>query len=198
MKNQSLRPGRILPVRHPGIFSARGKLLACFLCCTALAFASIGTAVRAQDATSPEAGRVTIKLSQARVVTEYGKEKLEDASVVRPGDVVEYRAVYTNTGSKPVTNLLATLPVAEGLEFVPGSASPRTPTAYAATKDGKYASMPLMRTVPGSTKPEPVPYAEYRSLRWSVAQLPASGVFVASARVRVAEGAPLPAAPLSK
>jgi uncharacterized repeat protein (TIGR01451 family) len=187
MKNQS-------PL-HP---VHRNKFLACFLSGIALAFAALLVPAHAQEAASPDAGRVTIKLSQARVVTENGKEKLEDASVVKPGDVIEYRAIYTNTGTTPVTSLVATLPVADGLEYLPNTAQPKTPAPRAATKDGQYAAMPLMRTVPGKSRPEPVPYAEYRSLRWNVAQLPANGVFVVSARVQVADGAPQPAAPLSR
>jgi uncharacterized repeat protein (TIGR01451 family) len=194
MNNQTIHLGLPSARRH-GTYS---KLLAGFISSFTIALAAVALPAQAQQAGNPDAGRVTIKLTQARVVIENGKEKLEDASVVKPGEVIEYRAVYTNTGDKPVTNLLATLPVAEGLELIPGSSLPKTPAALAATSDGKYAAMPLMRVVPGKAKPEPVPYAEYRSLRWSVPQLPANGVFVVSARVHVAEGSPKPAAPQSK
>ena len=53
---------------------------------------------------------------------------------------------------------------------------------------------PLSRTVDGQQ--EPVPYNEYRMLRWSLGQLPANGAATVSARARVEEvQPPVPKAP---
>jgi hypothetical protein len=61
-----------------------------------------------------------------------------------------------------------------------------------ATKDGVFAAEPLTRQANG--KPESVPYRDYRSLRWELAQLPAGGVTEVTARARVEEPSPAVAA----
>ena len=137
------------------------------------------------------ASAVTVKLSQHLVTAENGAEKLVEVKYVKPGDVIEYRARYTNSSAKPVTSLVATLPVHENLEYMAGTAKPTKPAVQAATKDLKYGPEPLMTTPEGAGKPVPVPYSEYRSLRWTVGTLPASGVFEAVARMRVSSSTPL-------
>ena len=105
---------------------------------------------------------VGIGLTKAKVIKSAdGKEKLLDAASVKPGDVFEYRATYINRSDKAVTGVLATLPVLEDLVYQPGSAR----LVQAATKNGVSAAEPLMRPV--QSKSEPVPYADYRALRWS-------------------------------
>jgi uncharacterized repeat protein (TIGR01451 family) len=113
-----------------------------------------------------------------------GKEQLLDASSVKPGDVLEYRVTYTNNTGKAVTGLVADLPIPEGLEYVPRSAKPGAELVKAAVKDGEYAAEPLMRKGKAN-KAEPVPYADYRALRWTLGQLPAGGVAAVSARAKV-------------
>ena len=129
---------------------------------------------------------IGIALTQAKVVKSAdGKEQLLDAASVKPGDVLEYRAVYTNRSDKAVTGVLATLPVAEGLVYQPGSARPSAGAGLvqAATKDGVFAAEPLMRQVQG--KSEPVPYADYRALRWNLGSLGAKAQATVSARAAV-------------
>ena len=126
------------------------------------------------------------KLTQMLVKTGTdGREKLEDASSVKPGDVIEYRVTYTNTGKRPIKNMLATLPVPLETEYLPKSAKPGASLMSAATLNGVYAAEPLMFTPAGKTKPESVPYLDYRNLRWTLGQLPAGGVTEVTARVRV-------------
>ena len=119
-----------------------------------------------------------------------GKEEFKSADTVKPGDVIEYRVRYANRSGKAVNNFTATLPLPEPLEYIAKSATPGTNLVRAATADHKYAAEPLMRAAPGN-KTEPVPYAEYRSLRWNLGQLPADAVTEVAARARVA----LPAQP---
>ena len=78
----------------------------------------------------------------------------------------------------------------EQLEYLPRSATPGANSVRAATADRRYAPEPLMRAVPGQAA-EPVPYSEYRSLRWNLGQLPAGAVAEVAARARVV----LPAQP---
>lgn len=137
---------------------------------------------------------VAVVLTQAKVVRDaQGKEQLVAAESVKPGDVLEYTATYTNHTGKSVSGLVANLPIPEGLEYLPKTAKPGATLVKAATKDGAYAAEPLARVVDGKT--EPVPYNEYRSLRWTLGQLPANGVIAVTARAKVE--AVVPPAPVA-
>ena len=146
----------------------------------------------------------TVELTQVKVVKGAdGKEQLLDARSVKPGDTIEYRATYTNRSGKPVNGLSANLPIPEGLQYIAKSAKPDSTLVKAATKDGLFSAEPL--TVKVGTKTEPVPYAEYRMLRWNLGLLPANGETSVSARATVqtnvapaatpASGAAAPQAP---
>lgn len=115
---------------------------------------------------------VAVNLTAKKVVVKNGKETLESADKAKPGDVIQYEAVYRNSGAAPVQGLQATVPVPEGLTFVGGSA---TPAGAQASLDGKtFQPIPLMREVKkvdGTTLRQAVPLAEYRALRWSIDRL---------------------------
>lgn|SRR5450830_31841 len=131
---------------------------------------------------------VAIKLEQFKVVKDAsGQESLADAKTVKPGDIVEYRATYTNRDGRPVKGLLATLPIPVGMNYLPKTAKPGTDKLEAATKNGEYSREPLMRQVRvnGKLQTEAVPYTQYRSLRWEIGQLPAGAEYVVSARTQV-------------
>lgn len=129
--------------------------------------------------------RIEAHLEQFVVLTDAkGKEELRPAESVKPGDVIEYRVRYSNLSGKTVSGFVATLPLPEQLEYLPASAKPGANLVQAATADGRYAPEPLMRTAPNG-KSEPVPRSEYRSLRWSIGQLPANAVTEVAARARV-------------
>ncbi|QNK65421.1 DUF11 domain-containing protein [Variovorax sp. PAMC26660] len=149
-----------------------------------------GTAM-AQSTAATEAAQKTQNKAVAVVLTQHkvvkdaqGKEQLLDAGSVKPGDVVEYQATYTNNTGKPVTGLVADLPIPEGLAYLPRSAKPGATLVQAATKDAVFGPEPLTRKAAGN-KTEPVPYADYRALRWSLGQLPANGSAAVSARAKV-------------
>lgn len=145
----------------------------------------------------PSKGPVKVVLTQARVEMEGGKEKLGDASTVKPGDVIEYRAVYTNTSNSAVRDLEANLPVPEGLEYVPRSAKSDTKVAVRViSRDGQAGVEPLMTVKDG--KSVEVPYAEYGLLRWHVGSLQAGRSVSVSARARVASAPVLPPPSVSR
>lgn len=134
---------------------------------------------------------VIIKLEQFKVVKNAdGREVLSDAKTVKPGEVIEYRASYTNQDQQPVQGLQATLPIPSSMHYLPKSAKPAGTMVQAATAAGNYGSEPLMQqaNVNGVRKTEPVPYSQYRSLRWDVGTLDAGKTYVVSARAQV-EGA---------
>ncbi len=113
-------------------------------------------------------------------VNKDGKETAAEAKEARPGDLIEYRATYTNTSKKTISGLAATLPIPKDMQFT-GTA---TPAGAEASTDGKtFAMMPLKRKV--GDKVVDVPLADYRALRWRVAELPTGKSTVVTARTRV-------------
>ena len=169
--------------------AARLPALAATFGAGVLAVATLAAPASAQTAavrSAPAADKtVSVALTQFKVVKGAdGKEQLLDASSVKPGDVLEYRATYTNNTGKTVSGLVADLPIPEGLEYLPRSAKPGAALVKAATKDGVYAAEPLVRKA-ANNKTEPVPYSDYRALRWTLGQLPAGGEAAVTARAEV-------------
>jgi uncharacterized repeat protein (TIGR01451 family) len=115
-----------------------------------------------------------------------GEEILSAADKVKPGDLLEYRAVYTNKGERPLDNVFATVPVPASMEYQPRTATPAG--AQAATGNGDFGPEPLMRKVQkpdGTDALEAVPYADYRALRWQIGSLQPKQSVSVTARVRV-------------
>lgn len=135
---------------------------------------------------APNAGGVDVKLTAFRVTIRDGKDVLSPAEKAKPGDTLEYQAVYANTGDKAARGVAATLPIPTALEYLPGSA---TPEGALASTDGKtFAPPPLKRvskTADGGTKIVIVPAGEYRFLRWNLGDLAAGKSAQVSARARV-------------
>ena len=138
------------------------------------------------DPAKPAVGSVAVELSANRVTKAQGKEVLVPAEEAKPGELLEYRALYRNDGAGEAKGLMATLPIPRGTQYVAGSALPRR---VEASLDGRtFAPVPLKRTVKtpdGRTVVQEVPVAEYRALRWPLGALPAKEQRTVSARVRV-------------
>lgn len=183
--------------RNATRWHVRGAVVLSLLCgawVSALAQPAMAKSpVAARPAT---AAAVVVELTQHKVTkNEKGDEQLVDAASVKPGDVIEYRATYTNKSPKAVTGLVGNLPIPEGLEYLPRSAKPGASLVKAAADDGVFAAEPLVRALPGG-KTEPLPYSQYRALRWTLGQLPAGGVTAVSARAKVE--VVVPKAPLAQ
>lgn len=150
----------------------------------ALAFACACAAapLAAQQAQSPIQTRLE---ARKVVVAANGQETFAPAESARPGDVIEYAATYRNSGRAAVSNLEATLPIPPHTEFVPGSARP--PSAQASVDARVFAQLPLSRKSrrEGREVDEPVPYREYRYLRWFPGELGGGASVTFTARVRV-------------
>ncbi len=145
-------------------------------------------------ATAHAGSDVTVTLAAQRVSVTHGKETFSPAAQVKPGDLVEYRATYTNAGDQPARQLLATLPVPAGMEFIGRTAAP---AKLEASLDGRtFAAVPLTRRVlqaDGREIVRPVPAAEYRWLRWTLGTLGSKAARTVSARMRV-QSVPMAAA----
>jgi uncharacterized repeat protein (TIGR01451 family) len=122
------------------------------------------------------------------VISADGKESLAAAREVKPGEVLEYQAVYSNQSKQPVRNVKAVLPIPTGaFSYIPASSSP---ASVSASLDGqKFEAVPLMRTVTlpdGKRVSSPVPVAEYRYLRWDLGDMKPGDRVTVAARMRMA------------
>ena len=144
-------------------YLSRGWLFAAFA-----VFASVAWA----NEVSAQTPDVRVDLTGNRVVVTDGKESFVKADKAGPGDVIQYEAVYKNTTKGPLKNIAATVPIPAGMTLVADSAKP---AAELASLDGKnFSPVPLMREVKneaGVLEKQPVPLAQYRALRWNLAEL---------------------------
>ncbi len=119
------------------------------------------------------------------VVAGDGRETLVEADAA-PGDVVEYRALFINGGAKPLRHLEPTLPIPDGMEYLPGAS---LPAPSLASLDGKkFAPVPLIlerKLERGVELLVEVPPGAYRALRWQVAELAPGETVIVTARARV-------------
>ena len=141
----------------------------------------------AEPAAAQSKGDVQISLLARKVKADAeGKEQLIAADTARPGEVIQYDAVYRNTSRKAVLNLAPTLPIPAGMEFVAESA---LPVPAQASLDGRtFAPFPLVRKIQrpdGRIEEVPVPVSEYRALRWNVGELNADATTRIIARARL-------------
>lgn len=151
----------------------------------ALACAVLAAVCGAAATARAEAG-VTVHLTANRVTKLMGRDVLAPAETARPGETLEYRAVYRNEGPREARSFLATLPIPRGTSYLPGSAAPGK---VEASLDGRtFALVPLTRVVKGPDGRDVVreiPVAEYRALRWSLGSLGIHQARAVTARVRV-------------
>ncbi len=114
---------------------------------------------------------------EALVVTTQadGRETFDIATSVEPGQVIEYRTVYSNSGDASISNLAVVGPVPAGTRYLGKSASSSVAHVFEASIDGgnSWHKEPLLRTVTqadGSKKQEVVPPEEYSHVRWKAAE----------------------------
>lgn len=170
------------------------KLLPSFwLGCLTLLIACLApAAVFAADADNAKGqSPMVVNLKQFKVIKDAkGETKYLDASVVLPGDVLEYQATYTNRGTVPLV-VTATLPLPEAVEYLKDSAKAKPEVAHSvALKDNQFGVEPLSRKVSTSGSAsvmQQVPYAEYRFVRWDLGRLAAGASAEVSIRAQVSQ-----------
>lgn len=155
----------MLAVLHLGKKTLKNVLLVAF------AVSMLLLSAQPAAAQSPE---VLSELTVFKVVKDAkGKESFEDTASVKPGDVIEYRLKYTNSGKKAIANLQPVLPVPNGTTYLANSASPKL-SAVALENGGVMMPFPPVRkikTAQGKEVTESVPVEEFKSLQWTVAKL---------------------------
>jgi uncharacterized repeat protein (TIGR01451 family) len=132
-------------------------------------------------------GDLSTTLHVSRIVPSAdGTEQHQAADAAKPGDVLEYVAEYHNNSTHVIRQLAATLPIPDGTEFVPATALPAG--ALASTDGTHFAPVPLTRKViqaNGKLVDEPIPYREYRFLRWPSQDLAAGKTLQVGVRAKL-------------
>jgi uncharacterized repeat protein (TIGR01451 family) len=135
------------------------------------------------------AGEIQSSLQVSRVVAQAdGTEAHQSADKARPGDLLEYVAQYRNTTLSPIRQLVPTLPIPTGMEFIPDTALPAG--ALASIDGSNFSPIPLKRRVvdaSGKLVDEAVPYREYRFLRWPAQDLAPGKTLQFGARARMSK-----------
>lgn len=168
-------------------------------------------ALDAKHVHAGEKSPLRIVLAVQKIYRKNGKEHREEAGVAAPGDLLEYRAEYRNTGKTALENVVLTLPLPDRSSFVSGSAQPaavmastsdkRTIFRTLATIDAalqtdapaipSVSAMALMPLAPAlsATAPKEIKIAV---LQWSIEKMSPNQVVTVSARVRVDGASPPP------
>ncbi|MDD4929569.1 MAG: hypothetical protein PHP85_09860 [Gallionella sp.] len=132
-------------------------------------------------------GDVEVVLQQFKVVVHNGAEELKPVERIKPGEIIQYQATYSNVSDHAVHQLQANLPIPPETEYLPGSAKPAI--VEASTDGVTYAAVPLRKKVllaNGKTEERDVPVSEYRSLRWAIGDINAGQKVSVYARIRLA------------
>jgi uncharacterized repeat protein (TIGR01451 family) len=177
------------------------RLIASCLCLMLVAHQ--GYAAGEQEKTADRSKAATpllVTLSSQKVqVDKGGKESFSNSDKVKPGDIVQYKAVYHNRSKTSIAGLNASLPIPFGMQYVGKSARP---VSVFASADGiKYGAEPLMRTdkdKDGKASQMAVPYSEYQGLRWEIDKLDAGKKIEVTARMRINELSKSPAELVAK
>ena len=139
----------------------------------AVVFALAGGSAAAQEEREPEALVISATIltwGQARPQTV--DAPVREPNTVEPGDVVEYRLVFTNITGRPVNNIQFTDPLPEGMHYLQGTAgADREDVDVEFSLDGgtSYSELPMVQVVvDGRTEQRPASPEDYTDIRWTV------------------------------
>ena len=100
-----------------------------------------------------------------------GKETVAATEQASPGDVVEYRLTYRNTGDQPLSGLVITGPVPANTAYVGGSANTEVDASFTVSIDNgdSFQAEPVTKTVTGEngqSRNVEVSPSDYTQVRW--------------------------------
>lgn len=98
-----------------------------------------------------------------------GKEVLEPAKALKPGEVIEYQITYENSdAAKLVSDLKINAPVPPGTHYVDGSAKSGTKAElrFSADSGKTWGKAPLKHKRDDGKGEEEVPPSQYSNLQW--------------------------------
>ena len=139
------------------------RTLASVACLAAAGLACFSVSAADADLVTPGAksqAPIVVRLKQFKVLKDdKGETQFLDAALVLPGDVLEYRASYSNRSASAVA-VLATMPIPESTEYIQESATSRSKAPHTvALKDAQFAKEPLLQrttSASGATLSQPV------------------------------------------
>jgi uncharacterized repeat protein (TIGR01451 family) len=138
-----------------------------------LALASGSAAAQAAAQEEPEAlvmSATILTWGDARPPTIGAPER--DPNTVAPGDVVEYRLVFTNITGQPVRNIQFTDPLPEGMHYLQGTAGADREDVhveFSIDNGASYSEQPMVEVVvDGRTEERPASPEVYTDIRWTV------------------------------
>jgi uncharacterized repeat protein (TIGR01451 family) len=145
--------------------STSAKLLALLLAVTLAAPARAQAPARPASALAVTAENRTAMAAAAR-----GAKRADAA--VHAGDVLRYKLTFTNTAGRPVRQVALQNPVANGLQFVAGSATASRQDAraeYSADNGATWSVKPMETvTIDGKRVERAVAPERYTGVRWIV------------------------------
>ena len=143
----------------------------------ALVLALASGSVRAQEAAQEESAPEALVISATILKLGHSSPQPIDApdrdsNTVAPGDVVEYRLVFTNITGRPVNKIQFTDPLPEGMHYLRGTAgADREDVDVEFSLDGgtSYSEQPMVEVVvDGRTEQRPASPETYTHIRWTV------------------------------
>ncbi|MCG8392360.1 MAG: hypothetical protein MI745_04695 [Pseudomonadales bacterium] len=100
-----------------------------------------------------------------------GQETLSPAEQASPGDIIEYRLIYTNEADQPLSGLVITGPIPANTEYLEKSARTEVPASFTVSIDdgNTFEQEPVTRTKAGDDgQPQNVTVSpsDYTQVRW--------------------------------
>lgn len=123
-----------------------------------------------------------------------GSEKLEAATAIKPGEVIEYQITYNNDDAKPVSDMLINAPVPASTVYLEGSArSPvRSQVRFSDDRGQTWQTAPLKHKRVDGNGEEVVAPERYTNVQWRAEEPLSKGKTQKySYRVRVATNGPV-------
>ncbi len=110
----------------------------------------------------------TVVQKQVVIETEDGatETQLVPANNVVPGDTVVYTITFENVGDEPAGNVVITNPIAEVLEYVPGSATNGSMRIEFSADGGQTFGLANELTIVADGVERPATTTDYTHVRW--------------------------------
>lgn len=117
------------------------------------------------------AAPLTSQMATFLITEENGKEVASATEQASPGDVIEYRLTYQNTGDNPLSGLVITGPIPANTAYVENSAATDVDATFTVSIDNGnlFHAEPVMQEVKGDdgeTQNVPVSPDAYTQVRW--------------------------------
>ncbi len=122
-------------------------------------------------------GPLTSQMETYLVAEKDGQEVMTVTEEASPGDVIEYRLIYTNQSEQPLSGLEITGPIPANTAYLANSADTDVEAVFTVSIDdgSSFEAEPVTRSITGpdgQTQNVIVPPSDYTQLRW----VPQSGI----------------------